>query len=77
MRAAMIGGTAYVAGRAGQNAANRQQEAESQSQQQQQSQPQQQSSSLVDQLNQLAQLHQSGALSDGDFEAAKQKLLAS
>jgi putative oligomerization/nucleic acid binding protein len=79
MRAAMIGGTAYVAGRAGQNAAMRQQDAESQSQQQQQSPPQQQqqSSSLADQLNQLAQLHQSGALSDGDFEAAKQKLLAS
>jgi len=46
-------------------------------QQQQQSAPAAPSSSLVDQLNQLSQLHDSGALSDADFEAAKKKLLAS
>jgi membrane protease subunit (stomatin/prohibitin family) len=46
-------------------------------QQQQQAAPAAPSSSLVDQLNQLSQLHDSGALSDADFEAAKQKLLAS
>ena len=33
-------------------------------------------SSLTDQLNQLAQLHNAGVLSDEEFAAAKQKLLA-
>lgn len=32
--------------------------------------------SLTDQLNQLAQLHNAGVLSDEEFAAAKQKLLA-
>jgi len=82
--AAMIGGTAYAAGRAGQRSAMREDDEqarianlEAQQQQQQQSAPAAPSSSLVDQLNQLSQLHDSGALSDADFEAAKQKLLAS
>ena len=85
LRAAMIGGTAFMAGRAGQNAALRAEEAAEREQGEQEriaqleaerQQPQQQSS-LVDQLNQLAQLRQSGALTEADFEAAKQKLLAS
>jgi len=80
--AAMIGGTAYAAGRAGQRSAMREDDEQArianlEAQQQQQSAPAAPSSSLVDQLNQLSQLHDSGALSDADFEAAKQKLLAS
>lgn len=80
--AAMIGGTAYAAGRAGQRSAMREEDEQArianlEAQQQQQSAPAAPSSSLVDQLNQLSQLHDSGALSDADFEAAKQKLLAS
>jgi hypothetical protein len=31
--------------------------------------------SMIDQLNQLNELHQQGALSDGEFAAAKAKLL--
>jgi len=80
--AAMIGGTAYAAGRAGQRSAMREDDEQArianlEAQQQQQSAPAAPSSSLVDQLNQLSQLHDSGALSDADFEAAKKKLLAS
>lgn len=33
-------------------------------------------SNMTDQLNQLAQLHDSGVLSDEEFAAAKQKVLA-
>jgi hypothetical protein len=36
-----------------------------------------QSSPMVDQLNQLAALHQQGVLSDDEFTAAKAKLFAS
>jgi Short C-terminal domain len=84
LRAAMIGGTAFVAGRAGQNAAIRAQAAGEREQDEQariaELEAQQKGAeppSMVDQLAQLAQLRQSGALTDADFEAAKQKLLAS
>jgi hypothetical protein len=83
--AAMIGGTAYAAGRAGQRSAMREDDEQArianlEAQVQQQSAPAAPAAaapSLVDQLSQLSQLHASGALSDADFEAAKQKLLAS
>jgi glutamate synthase domain-containing protein 3 len=80
--AAMVGGTAYAAGKAGQRSAMREEDEQArianlEAQQQQQTAPAAPSSSLVDQLNQLSQLHDGGALSDADFEAAKQKLLAS
>jgi hypothetical protein len=32
---------------------------------------------MLDQLNQLAELHQSGTLTDAEFSAAKAKLLGS
>jgi putative oligomerization/nucleic acid binding protein len=39
--------------------------------------PQQAGPSMVDQLNQLNELHQQGALSDEEFSAAKAKLFGS
>jgi hypothetical protein len=102
MRAAVVGGGAYVAGK---HMANRQAEqAQYESdqdarisalEQQQYQQPQDQapppqdqapppqapaapqSSAMIDQLNQLADLHQRGVLSDDEFAAAKAKLFAS
>lgn len=89
-RAAMIGGTAYVAGKAGQKSAMNQQEAQMQEQDQQEriaqleaQQAQAQSAppaaaggdDLVEKLNQLTQLRDSGALTPEQFEEAKQKLL--
>ena len=100
MRAAVVGGGAYMAGKH----VARKQEAEAQyaadqdarisnlEQQQQgyQQPPQDQyqqapppaaapaaSSSMIDQLNQLAALHQQGVLTDDEFAAAKAKLFGS
>ena len=91
MRAAVIGGGAYAVGRSAANkAANQAQQEEEQNAridnpEQPQAPPQQApmpetaapapGSSLLDQLNQLAALHQQGALSDSEFTAAKAKLL--
>jgi len=98
LRAAAVGGGAYMAGK---HRANSQAEAEQyqqdqdarisnlEAQQYQQQQPQQPSyqqappapapaaasSPMIDQLNQLATLHQQGILSDDEFAAAKAKLL--
>ena len=111
MRAAVVGGGAYMAGKA---VANRQADAAAaeadqddrisslESQQYQQAPPQQYqqpppqyqqpppqyqqpppaaadsgTSSMIDQLNQLAALHQQGVLSDDEFTAAKAKLFGS
>jgi Short C-terminal domain len=106
MRAAVVGGGAYLAGK---HVANRQadeaaaegeqnqrisdleaqqyQQAPPDQQYQQQAPPQYQqappapaapqTSSMIDQLNQLADLHQKGVLSDDEFAAAKAKLLGS
>ena len=89
-RAAMIGGTAYVAGRAGQRSANRQQEEADREMYQEQrladleaQQPAPApaaaapSDDMVTRLGQLSQLHASGALTDAEFAAAKQQLLGS
>ena len=98
MRAAVVGGGAYMAGK---HVANSQADAaaaeadqddrisalEAQ-QYQQQPPPQYQEapppaaadsgpSSMIDQLNQLAALHQQGVLSDDEFTAAKAKLFGS
>jgi Short C-terminal domain len=103
MRAAVVGGGAYMAGKS----RARHQEAQAQAeddqnarisdleQQQYQQQPQQQqqyqqpppqyqqppapaaSSPMIDQLNQLADLHQQGVLTDDEFAAAKAKLFSS
>jgi Short C-terminal domain len=105
LRAAAVGGTAYVAGKhmankqADQAAYEADQDARISSLEQQQTgqdpyqqPPQQQqqyqqqpppqpapaaSSPMIDQLNQLADLHQQGVLTDDEFAAAKAKLFAS
>ena len=107
LRAAAVGGTAYVAGKhmankqadqaayeADQDARISDLEAQQSAQQQgyqqpppQYQQPYQQqpppppapaaSSPMIDQLNQLADLHQQGVLTDEEFAAAKAKLFGS
>jgi hypothetical protein len=104
MRAAVVGGGAYMAGKA--HARNQAEQAQYQSdqdarisdleQQQAAQQPNDQqqyqqpppppppaaapapaaSSPMIDQLNQLAALHQQGVLTDDEFAAAKAKLFA-
>ena len=96
MRAAVVGGGAYVAGKhkARRQGEQAQQEADqdariseleqqqAQASSYQQAPPQQApppaaapaSSSMTDQLNQLAALHQQGVLTDDEFTAAKAKL---
>jgi hypothetical protein len=96
LRAAVVGGGAYVAGK---HVARKQQYQTEQDarisdleQQQQYAQPAPSSPpapaptaaaapaaapSMLDQLNQLAALHQQGVLSDDEFTAAKAKLLNS
>jgi Short C-terminal domain len=88
MRAAVVGGGAYVAGKSMGRRAEQQQQAEGDQnqrisdleQQQAPPAPQEQApdaavtSPMIDQLNQLAALHQQGILSDDEFTAAKAKL---
>jgi putative oligomerization/nucleic acid binding protein len=97
MRAAVVGGGAYMAGKArARNQAEQQQYQDEQDarisnleqQQGYQQAPQDQyqqapppqapppaaSSPMIDQLNQLAALHQQGVLTDDEFAAAKAKL---
>jgi hypothetical protein len=85
LRAAVVGGGAYMAGR---SVARRQDERAQLEEEQnarigdlEQSAPAQQapaaSSPLVDQLNQLAELHQRGVLTDEEFASAKAKLFSS
>jgi hypothetical protein len=84
LRAAAVGGGAYVAGRgvARRSAAREQQEDEQNERIRDLEQPPGQpapdpapTSSMLDQLNQLTTLHQQGALTDAEFTAAKSKLL--
>ncbi len=91
LRAAAIGGTAYAVGRSSGRQREQQQQAEYDQNQRLSDLEQQQgppapapaapapapSSSMLDQLNQLATLHQQGALTDEEFTAAKAKLLGS
>ncbi len=89
LRAAVVGGGAYMAGKHMANAqADQQYQDASQDQrlaslEQQQSQqapvpaPRAGGPSMADQLNQLADLRKQGVLSDDEFAAAKAKLLGS
>jgi phospholipase/lecithinase/hemolysin len=89
LRAAVVGGGAYMAGKHMANAqADQQYQDASQEQrlanlEQQQAQqapvpaPRAAGPSMTDQLNQLADLHGKGVLSDDEFAAAKAKLLGS
>jgi hypothetical protein len=84
LRAAVVGGGAYLAGK---NAAQRQEErqyaesmqdqrlADLEQQQPVSRVPSQGQPSMVDQLNQLNAMHEKGALSDEEFSAAKARLL--
>jgi Short C-terminal domain len=91
LRAAAVGGGAYIAGRrTAQRQAEQAQAAQEQderisdleAQQQVPRQPTPEAaadaapSPMLDQLNQLAALHQQGILSDEEFTAAKAKLLS-
>jgi len=91
LRAAAVGGGAYIAGkrtarrRADQEQYQADQDARISDLEQQQAPPQQPpapaqapsaSSPMIDQLNQLAALHQQGVLTDDEFAAAKAKLFA-
>jgi hypothetical protein len=88
LRAAAVGGGAYIAGkRVAQRQADQQYQDADQDQrindlEQQQAvpaprdpEPQAAATSVADQLSQLADLHQQGVLSDSEFAAAKAKLL--
>ena len=88
LRAAVVGGGAYVAGRSmGRRSEERQQAEYEQNErisslEQQPAQPAApqapaaaEPASMLDQLNQLAALHQQGALTDAEFATAKGKLL--
>jgi hypothetical protein len=82
MRAAVVGGAGYMAGKKvsqGRQAAAEQDARIDQLEQQQYAPPTPAAPAAPDdtvgQLKQLAELHASGALSDAEFEAAKAKLL--
>jgi membrane protease subunit (stomatin/prohibitin family) len=75
LRAAVVGGGAYAMGK---RSAQRSAEQDQQAEQQQAPGPTAPAQpSMLDQLNQLTALHQQGALSDAEFDAAKAKLLGS
>jgi Short C-terminal domain len=91
LRAAAVGGGAYLAGKhvarrqEQQSYQDADQDARLSDLEQQQAPPQQapppaaapaQSSPMIDELNQLAALHQQGVLTDDEFAAAKAKLFA-
>jgi membrane protease subunit (stomatin/prohibitin family) len=85
--AAVVGGAAYHMGKSAAQAQAHEQEQDTQIQQMQAQQQAAQptyaapapaaasGTDVTDELQKLAQLHQSGALSDAEFAAAKQKLL--
>ena len=89
LRAAAVGGTAYAVGRSSGRRAETQAQAEDEQNQRLSDLEQQQAppppaapapaapptSSMLDQLTQLAALHEQGALTDDEFAAAKAKLL--
>jgi hypothetical protein len=93
LRAAVVGGGAYAAGRSMGRRAEQDQQAEYEQNQRISNLEQQpapaaappaaapqapaaaQPASMIDQLNQLAALHQQGALTDAEFAAAKAQLL--
>jgi hypothetical protein len=87
LRAAVVGGTAYAAGRRSAQSQSAEAYQDERLSALENQQPTQQppgagrqdaasESSMLDQLGQLAALHQQGALTDDEFAAAKAKLLS-
>jgi hypothetical protein len=84
MRAAMVGGVAYHAGKRVQEGRDDDAETEArlsqvEAQQAQQAQPAPAggiNDNMIEQLGKLGQLHEQGVLTDVEFEVQKQKLLA-
>jgi hypothetical protein len=76
LRAAVVGGGAYVAGKKMGQRQDQQQEQDS-SQASVPSQAGPSDPSVSDQLAKLSSLHQQGALNDAEFASAKAKLLGS
>jgi hypothetical protein len=80
LRAAVVGGTAYAAGRRTAQAQSAEAYQDQQPAPPMQTAPPQAGSagpSMMDQLGQLNTLHQQGALTDEEFATAKAKLLGS
>jgi hypothetical protein len=82
MRAAMVGGVAYHAGKRTQEGRDddaerdaRLEELEAQQAQQPQGGGGGMSDNTIEQLGKLGQLHEQGVLTDAEFEVQKQKLL--
>lgn len=82
MRAAMVGGGAYYAGKKVQQGREQEQDARIEGLESQQNPaagppaPAGISKDAIDQLKELGQLRESGVLTDAEFAAQKQKLLA-
>jgi membrane protease subunit (stomatin/prohibitin family) len=75
LRAAAVGGGAYLAGKhMGRQQADQQDESDDQDQEQPAAATPQAAPTMADQVNQLADLHNQGVLSDDEFAAAKAKL---
>jgi len=72
LRTAVVGGGAYMAGK---HMANAQADQQQQAQPAPVPAPRAAGPSMADQLNQLADLHNQGLLSEDEFAAAKAKLL--
>ena len=82
MRAAMVGGVAYHAGKKVQEGRDDDYERDAQIQDLQAQQAQQaqgggggMTDNTIEQLSKLGQLHEQGVLTDAEFEVQKQKLL--
>jgi hypothetical protein len=82
MRAAMVGGVAYHAGKRSQQGADddyerdeRLAQLEAQQAQQAQAPAGGGGNDMIEQLGKLGQLHEQGVLTDAEFEVQKQKLL--
>jgi len=84
MRAAVVGGTAYYAGKKGAESAQREADQNAaiedlQAQQYQQQAPPPAAGGMsedsIEKLKQLASLHEQGVLTDAEFEVQKQKIL--
>jgi len=81
MRAAMVGGVAYHAGKKVQEGRDDDYERDAQIQDLQAQQAQQaqggggMTDNTIEQLGKLGQLHEQGVLTDAEFEVQKQKLL--